>query len=92
MLELGTLLVSKGSTYLDRQLMVVDLRTVEMFSITVTDGKIYVSPALSMDCPFCGRVGLVELKGKFVCGQCVKQLQKLRRTKRGRQRKITEVW
>ncbi len=78
MLELG-LLVVETHTQLNAYMIPFDLKSVEMFNITSKGGCITIESAVSLTCPFCGRVGTTELMGKYVCEQCVKQLKKTRR-------------
>ena len=81
MIELGVLKVD-SLTHLQAQLIPVDLRYSELLDISLEGGRILITPAIDLSCPFCGRVGTSEIHGRFVCGQCVIQLKKLRRRKR----------
>ena len=79
MIELGIIEVVTHTT-LPEKLIPKDIPVFELLSIDIKDNKIIIVPA-STTCPFCGRLGVVQLSNWFVCLPCIKQLKKLRRKK-----------
>ena len=85
LIELGVIEIVKGSTVRINESMLPDsIKGYELYEIKDEDGWIIVSPYSDMTCPFCGRLGLKEYEGRWVCLPCITTLKKGERRRRRR--------
>lgn len=83
MFELGVLQVVKGSTQIPEKLLPIDLKGQDALEFSVEEGRVIIS-LIEMSCPFCSRIGIIEVEGKFICSLCRDSLIKLQKSKRRR--------
>lgn len=76
MIELGIITTTKGkTTYLNPDMMPMEFCSFEMFEFVKKGRRIVVLPA-AQSCPFCGRLGIIEYRGYFICLPCIDDIKK----------------
>ena len=78
MIEIGVL---RNNMKLDYQLFPDKMKGFEAYDIEVVKGKGIITP-VNINCPLCGRLGVKEFKGYFVCASCVRECKKLTKNRR----------
>ena len=81
MIEMGVVIVTNPATYLNPRMVPLSMSYGEDFDIDVEDDKIKIS-STEMNCPFCGRLGVKEFQGYYVCNGCRKELKKQNKRRR----------
>jgi hypothetical protein len=72
-------------TRIDPVILPIELSMVENFEFTVENNTIIAKPAVT-SCPFCGRIGVIEFYGHYICLSCLEQLKRIPKKKRRRRK------
>ena len=81
MIEVGVIEVTTKATHINPRVMPLTVTYSDDFEID-TEGDTVIIKPLDLNCPFCGRLGVKEFGGYYVCNGCRKELKKQNKRRR----------